>query len=64
MISASIVAYMLALPAMAICTGNNLVKVQLRIAAAAALVLFSTLPISVHFMGLRGAGLSLLIATP
>jgi O-antigen/teichoic acid export membrane protein len=62
MISASIVAYMLALPAMAICTGNNLVKVQLRIAAAAALVLFSTLPISVHYMGLRGAGLSLLIA--
>jgi O-antigen/teichoic acid export membrane protein len=61
-ISSSILVYMIALPAMAVCIGNNLVKAQLGIAALAALVLFGTLPVFIHFWALRGAALSLLCA--
>lgn len=62
MISSSILVYMIALPAMAVCAGNNLVKLQLSIAVVAALVLFGTLPVFTHLLGLRGAALSLLCA--
>jgi O-antigen/teichoic acid export membrane protein len=61
-ISASILAYMLSLPAVAVCTGNNLVKLQLRVAVFSACVLLGTLPIFIHFFDLRGAALSLLAA--
>jgi O-antigen/teichoic acid export membrane protein len=61
-ISASILAYMLALPALAVCTGNNLVKLQLRVAIFSAAVLLGSLPVLIHFFGLQGAALSLLAA--
>jgi hypothetical protein len=50
------------LPAVAVCTGNNLVKLQLRVAVLSAIVLLGTLPIFIHFFDLRGAALSLLAA--
>lgn len=61
-ISASVLAYMLSLPAVAVCTGTNLVKQQLRVAVLSAGMLLGTLPVFIHFFDLRGAALSLLAA--
>jgi O-antigen/teichoic acid export membrane protein len=60
-LSASVLTTMMSLPAIAICSGGNLVTLQLRIAAAAAVVLFAGLVPLTHLLGIRGAALALLI---
>lgn len=60
-LSASVLAAMVSLPAIAICSGSNLVTLQLRIAAAAAGVLFVALVPLTQLFGIRGAALALLI---
>jgi hypothetical protein len=52
---------MMSLPAIAICSGSNLVALQLRIAAVAAGVLFAGLVPLTHLFGIRGAALALLM---
>jgi hypothetical protein len=60
-LSASVLANMVSLPAVAICTGSNLVVLQFRIAVIAAVVLFVGLVPLTHAFGIRGSALSLLI---
>ncbi len=61
-ISASLMAYAIVLPAIAICNGNNLVKLQMYISVVAFFVLFATLPMTIPLLGLLGAALSLVLA--
>ena len=61
-ISASLMAYAIVLPAIAICNGNNLVKLQMYISVVAFALLFASLPITIPLLGLSGAALSLLLA--
>jgi O-antigen/teichoic acid export membrane protein len=60
-LSASVLVAMISLPAIAICSGSNLVSLQLRIAAIAAGVLFAVLVPLTQLFGIRGAALALLI---
>lgn len=60
-LSASVLVSMMSLPAVAICSGSNLVTLQLRIAATAAAVLFVALVPLTQLFGIRGAALALLI---
>ena len=60
-LSASVLINMVSLPAVAICSGSNLVVLQLKIAAIAAALLFIGLVPLTHVLGIRGAALSLLI---
>ncbi|MBB4200561.1 O-antigen/teichoic acid export membrane protein [Rhodoblastus sphagnicola] len=61
-LSASIVVYMISLPAMAICVGNNLLKSQLLIASAASIIMLVSTAIAVPTLSLRGAALALLVS--
>ena len=61
LLSATIVTYMLSLPAMAICVGNNLLKSQLFIAIASSIMTLISTAIAVPALSLRGAALALLI---
>jgi O-antigen/teichoic acid export membrane protein len=61
-ISASLMAYAVVLPAIAICNGNNFVKLQMYISMAAFALLFASLPITIPLLGLSGAALSLVLA--
>ena len=61
-ISASLLVYAVSQPAIAVCTGNNLVKLQMYISVLAFAVLFASLPITIPLLGLKGASLSLLLA--
>jgi O-antigen/teichoic acid export membrane protein len=61
LLSASVLLNMLSLPAVAVCSGNNLVAAQFRIAVIAAVVLFVTLIPLTRGFGIRGAGMSLLL---
>jgi O-antigen/teichoic acid export membrane protein len=66
LLSACVLVNMISLPAIAICTGNNLVSIQFKIATIAAAVLFVLLIPLTHLFGIRGAAISILIceATP
>jgi hypothetical protein len=55
-------AYAIVLPAISICNGNNLVKLQMYISIVAFAVLFASLPITIQLLGLSGAALSLVLA--
>jgi hypothetical protein len=55
-------AYAIVLPAISICNGNNLVKLQMYISIVAFVVLFASLPITIQLLGLSGAALSLVLA--
>lgn len=61
-ISASLLVYAIVLPAIAICNGNNLVKLQMYISVVAFAVLFASLPVTIPLLGLSGAALSLVLA--
>ncbi len=61
-ISASLLTYAISLPANAVCSGNNLVKIQMYISIVAFAVLFASLPATIPLLGLKGAALSLLLA--
>jgi hypothetical protein len=52
---------MVSLPAVAVCSGNNLVAPQLKIAFVAAVVLFVSLIPLTHVFGIRGAAAALLL---
>lgn len=60
-LSAGVIVNMVSMPAMAICSANNLVTLQLRIAVFAAILLFLTLLPLIHAIGIRGAAIALLI---
>jgi O-antigen/teichoic acid export membrane protein len=60
-LSASVLVNMTSLPAVAICSGGNLVTLQLKIAAVAAGVLFAALVPLTQLFGIRGAALALLL---
>ena len=60
-LSASVLVNMVSLPAVAICSGSNLVTLQLRIAVIAAVLLFVVLLPLTHGLGIRGAALALLV---
>jgi hypothetical protein len=60
-LSASVLINMVSLPAVAICTGSNLVILQLKIAVIAAVLLFIGLVPLTHVFGIRGSALALLI---
>ncbi|MGO9934976.1 MAG: hypothetical protein ACLPV8_24635 [Steroidobacteraceae bacterium] len=61
LLSASVLMNMVSLPAVAVCSGNNLVAAQFRIAVIAATVLFVTLIPLTRGFGIRGAAVSLLL---
>jgi O-antigen/teichoic acid export membrane protein len=61
LLSASVLTNMVSLPAVAVCSGNNLVAAQFRIAVIAAVVLFVTLIPLTRGFGIRGAAVSLLL---
>jgi O-antigen/teichoic acid export membrane protein len=61
MLSASVLVNMASLPAVAVCSGNNLVAAQLKIALLAAIVLFVSLVPLTHVFGIRGAAAALLL---
>jgi O-antigen/teichoic acid export membrane protein len=60
-LSASVLMNMVSLPAVAICSGNNLVAAQFRIAVIAAVVLFASLIPLTRGFGIRGAAVALLL---
>ena len=60
-LSAGVLVNMVSMPAIAICSANNLVALQLRIAVVAAILLFGALLPLTHVMGIRGAAVALLI---
>lgn len=61
-ISATLLVYAISLPAIAVCSGNNLVKLQMYISVIAFVVLFASLPVTIPLFGLKGAALSLILA--
>jgi O-antigen/teichoic acid export membrane protein len=61
LLSASVLMNIVSLPAVAVCSGNNLVAAQLRIAVIAAVVLFVTLIPLTRGFGIRGSAVSLLL---
>lgn len=61
-LSLSVLVYAIAQPAIAIVTGNNLLKVQLKISAIAAIVVIAGMVALVPHIGLMGAGAVLLAA--
>lgn len=61
-LSLGVLVYAVIQPAMAVVIGNNLTKIQLRLAAVAAILVFVILGVLVPIMGILGAGISLLAA--
>ncbi|QXV64850.1 hypothetical protein INP83_17445 [Mucilaginibacter sp. 21P] len=61
-LSLSVLVYAIAQPAIAIVTGNNLLKVQLKISAVAAVIVVAGMVLMVPYAGLTGAGIILLAA--
>jgi O-antigen/teichoic acid export membrane protein len=61
-LSLSVLVYAVAQPAMAVVIGNNIIKPQLVLSALAAVVVIGGIVISVPYMGIVGAGISLLCA--
>lgn len=61
-LSLGVLVYAVIQPAMAVVIGNNLTKIQLWLAAIAALLVFVILGVLVPIIGILGAGISLLAA--
>lgn len=61
-LSVGVLVYAVVQPAMAVVIGNNLTKTQLVLAAISAAIVFGVLIISVPFIGILGAAISLLLA--
>lgn len=61
LLSAGVMMNILSLPAVAVCSGNNLVAAQFRIAVIAAAVLFVALIPLTHGFGIRGSAIALLL---
>jgi O-antigen/teichoic acid export membrane protein len=61
-LSLSVLVYAIAQPAIAIVTGNNLLKIQLRLSALAAFIVVAGMIILVPKLGILGAGIVLLAA--
>jgi len=61
-LSLGVLVYAVVQPAMAVVIGNNLTKIQFKIAAVAGIILFAVLIALVPIIGILGAGIALLLA--